>query len=348
MQRLFAGVVVAALAWPALALGATLRVPEEHSTIQEAINQASPSSTDTVSIAAGTYRERVSVRKTLVLRGRAGAEQTILDGQFAGNVLTVNGVSRSCIIEDLTFTGGDATEPDSVGAAIYLNSFASPTIQRCRMVGNRARTGGGLNAYVNCQPLVKDCWIADNQGGAVVIELDDPDGSTYAEFVNTVIADNLGNGIVAIKGARVWIRNCTIANHNAEGVRTREFARVRITNSIIAHNDGAGILREDPTVCFTLQCNDVYGNAGGNYVGTNPTDTCFPGRGSGDVSVDPCFQNAAADNYHLTPTSPLCSLRQPGSCGVLGAYEDPCSGTVQLCTDAVTPSTWTAVKGFYR
>lgn len=346
MTRLLVGAVIV-LAWPIGALGTTLRVPEDYASIQAAIDATSPAQRDTVSLAAGTYRQRVLIRKSLVLRGRAGAEQTVIDGDFLGNVITVNGVDRSCVLEDLTVTGGNATHPDSVGAAIFLHSFASPTIQRCRLVGNRARAGGGINAYVYCEPLVKDCWIANNEGGAVVVESDNPMGTTFAEFENCVIANNQGFAISVIHGGRAWIRNCTIAYNNADGITSRDNARIQATNNIITNNNGGGIVREDPTVCFLLlQCNDVFGNGLGDYRGANPNDTCFTGRGSGDVSIAPCYQDAVNGNYHLLPTSPLCSLR--AGCGLLGAYNDPCSGTIELCTTSVEQATWSGMKRLYR
>jgi len=347
MKRLCAGVALV-LAWPLLAAGEVLRVPEEYATIQEAINIASPSQPDTISLAPGTYRERIFIRKSLVLRGRAGAENTTIDGEYSGNVITVNGVNRTCILEDLTVTGGDATSPDSVGAGMYLHQYASPTIQRCRLIGNRARAGGGLNAFVYSEPLVRDCWFSDNEGGAAIIELNNPNGTTFAEFERCVFVHNLGVAVSTIRGGRSWIRNCTITHNNSDGVGSREFARVRVNNCIITNNQGGGIVRDDPTVCLTLQCNDLYANALGNYVGTNPNDPCFTGRGSGDVSVDPCYQDAAADNFHLLPTSPLCDLRQPESCGVLGAYEDACSGIIETCTNAVEEQTWGGVKTLFR
>lgn len=337
------------LACPVTSEGFTYRVPQDHASIQAAIDLASPSAVDTILVGAGTYNERVTIRnKALVLRGQS-ADATTIHGEFKGNVLTVNGVGRNCIIEDLTITGGASSHPDSVGAAVYLNSYASPTIQRCRLVNNLARTGGGLSAYVFCEPLIRDCWISGNEGGAMVFELSNADmGTSWAEIENTVIVDNRGFGVSVLKGARAWLRNCTIAFNDADAVRTEQQGRVRIYNSIIANNDGGGVIRYDGTACFTLSCNDVFGNIQGNYLGANPSDPCFSGRGTGDVSVDPCFQDAANDNYHLQPTSPLCALRGGGACGVLGAYDDPCVGPPGTCVTAIEPATWGRMKTLYR
>ena len=337
------------LAWPAVGLGLTFHVPGQQPSIQAAINLASPSIPDTVLVAGGVYNERLKIlSKAVVLKGQ-GADLTTIDGRFGGNVVTVTAVGRNCIIEDLTVTGGDANGPDSVGAAIYLNNFASPTIQRCHLTGNRARAGGGINAYVMCQPLVRDCRIDANAGGAVVFELGDADqGHTYAVVENCVIVNNQGFGCYVLKGARVTWRNCTIAFNASDGLRSDQIARVRVFNSIITNNQGAGITRLDNTVCFTLACNDVYSNVGGNYVGANPGDACFSGRGSGDVSIDPCYQNVATGNFHLQLHSPLCALRSPDSCGVLGAYTDPCAPGNSPCIVHVEQRTWGGVKTLYR
>lgn len=350
MSRLLVALAWGVVAVPLAASAVTIRVPDHAATIQSAISLASPSQVDTVLVAPGTYFERpYIVGKHVVLRGQAGAENTIVHGSQAGNVLTVNFVSRNCIIEDLTFTGGKATSTDSVGAGIYLNQ-ASPTIQRCRLVDNESRSGGGLAAYVHCEPLIKDCWVAHNIGGGIYIELGRADqGTTWGDIVNTVVVRNTGNGVFVWKGARVRLTNCTIAHNAADGITSNQLGRVAVENCLVAFNGGGGVVRLDPTVCYRpMGCNDVYMNAGGNYLGTNPGDSCYPGRGSGDVSIDPCFQNADADNYHLQRTSPLCTLREPGACGVIGAYEDPCSGIIGNCVVSVTPATWTRVKGFYR
>jgi hypothetical protein len=328
--------------------GATFLVPEQHARIQDAIDLAS--SADTVLVGAGTYRERLSIRlKAVVLRSRDGADVTTIQGDHNGNVVTVNEVGRNCIIEGFTITGGGANHPDSVGAAIYLNQYASPTIQRCRLTGNRARQGGGVAGFFFCEPLVRECWISENLGGAVAFELGSADmGTTWAEVENCVIVNNTGFGVFSLRGARTWVRNCTIAFNVGDAIRSQEISRMRVFNCVLAHNGGAGVIRYDATACYTLGCNDVYNNNDGNYLGASPGDPCFGGRGSGDVSVEPCFQNAAADNYHLQMNSPLCALRGTGSCGVLGAYDDPCSPNPGQCVVTVEPASWGAVKSLYR
>ena len=75
---------------PVTAAAATLRVPQDHRSIQSAIDAAQHG--DTVLVAAGIYRERLRLRPGVTVvssgddsRGRLGlrrAEVTIVDGNF--------------------------------------------------------------------------------------------------------------------------------------------------------------------------------------------------------------------------------------------------------------------------
>ena len=346
-RRFFAFAIVCVV--PLAASGLTIHVPDQATTIQSAIHQASPSEIDTVQVAAGTYHERpYIIGKNVVLRG-SGADVTTLDGDLGGNVRTISFVSRACIVEDFTITGGEQATGDSVGAGIYINQ-ASPTVRRCRLIGNLGRAGGGLAVYVYSEPKIESCWVAYNNGGGIYVETGPIDmGTSYAEIIDTAIVRNGGIGVNVFRGARARLTNCTIAYNAADGLRTDQYGRVAMSNCIIAFNGGAGINRYDPTACLRpLTCNNVYGNPAGNYRGISPGDACFPGRGSGDVSFDPCFQNVSLDNFHLQLNSPLCLLQQPGACGRLGAYSDPCASGSGSCVVFVEASTWGLVKQRYR
>jgi parallel beta helix pectate lyase-like protein len=358
-------VVAIALAVPAIAPAATLRVPTvDYPTVRRAVFLAQEG--DTVLVAAGSYQDRFTLRdKNIVLLGEAGAENTTIDGSNAlGNVITLSGsvvgkVTRSTIVEGLTITGGafaGHAAPESVGAGVYCNR-ASPTIRKCIFSGNDSNAAGGVSGYFFSNPLVEDCWISDNQGGGIYLETDNGISSGQrAEIRNCTIVNNTGFGIWVLKGARALIEDCTIAYNTANGVLSEITVDggtgkcyVTLQHSLVTNNSGAGVIRRDLGVCFTLYCNDVWSNgpdgpgANSEWVGWTTGDPCFNtgGRGQGDVSFDPQYTDPAGRNYKLLPSSNLLrAWCQPNSCGVPGANN--------VCPQAVTSTTWGEFKQRYR
>ncbi len=93
--------VVVALAIPALA--GTIEVPKDYQTIQAAINAAQPG--DLILVAPGTYKENLTIRKSLELRGTDAG--VIVDGSRARSAPTILiQRTRDVIIQNLEITGG--------------------------------------------------------------------------------------------------------------------------------------------------------------------------------------------------------------------------------------------------
>jgi len=81
---------------------AIIIVPDDYSTIQEAINAAN--SGDTIFVRAGMYYEHVVVNKAVSLIGES-REKTIIDGNGTGTILTVE--ASNLIIEGFTIRNGE-------------------------------------------------------------------------------------------------------------------------------------------------------------------------------------------------------------------------------------------------
>ena len=80
-------VILTIFACPFLASAATLKVPSQYSTIQDATNAASGG--DTVKVAPGTYVEIINFKgKAITVKSTGGAGMTVIDGNYAGSVVT--------------------------------------------------------------------------------------------------------------------------------------------------------------------------------------------------------------------------------------------------------------------
>ena len=99
MKGIVSGILLTLLLLSALTLAFSIQrkivVPDDYSTIQEAINAASAG--DVIHVKAGTYFENVVVNKSLSLIGE-DKETTVIDGGQAGTVIRV-------IASNVTVTG---------------------------------------------------------------------------------------------------------------------------------------------------------------------------------------------------------------------------------------------------
>lgn len=153
---------------PADGLDATVTVCPggcDHTSIQAAVTAAQLG--DTVFIGSGTYKETVTIDKSLTLRG-VGPKVAIVDGNGQGPVITVRpGVGAA--ISGLSVIGGRAAS----GAGIYNGGALN--LSDCVVSGNATNSategwGGGVFNYGGVMN-VTECTIADNRGrlgGAII------------------------------------------------------------------------------------------------------------------------------------------------------------------------------------
>ncbi len=151
--------------------------------------------------------------------------------------------------------------------------------------------------------------------------------------------DNSGAAGGIYAGGSAVIEANTIVNNGhwvtAGGIYCAGTFKGRIEHNIIALNTGYGVYCEFPSYP-TLVCNDVWGNAGGNYGGGWCGD--FTGY-NGNVSVDPLFCDSAHSDYRLRGDSPCVNA---AGCGRIGVFGAACGPT------GVTAVTWGRVKVLFR
>ena len=130
-------------------------------TIQAAINYAVAG--DTVLIEEGTYVENVTLGKDIVLGSRylktpelGYIENTVIDGDSVGTVLTISDTRSSAVVAGLTLQNGFSTQ----GGGLNLSSTSGTVVRNMLIIENVATDGGGV--YATGTSKLLDVEIMDN------------------------------------------------------------------------------------------------------------------------------------------------------------------------------------------
>ncbi len=284
-------------------------------TIQAALNAAAPR--DTVELADGTYtgtgnRDLDFLGKAVVLRSQSG-DPRLCTIECQGSPESLHrgvhfqaGEGYDTRVEGITIAHGYAPNTDG-GGGIFCDGSggpASPTLSDCIFLDNMALYGGGRGGamYVthNSSPRVEGCTFLAGS----------------AHYGGGIYAYRSGLQVDSSTFYYVWEGSCQ------GSAIVSDSATVGVTNCILSFspNGRAVGCYGDGTV--TLSCCDVYGNAGGDYVG------CIAGQQGvdGNISLNPLFCDAPAGDLTLESGSPCAEENNPG-CGRIGAWPVGCEGS---------------------
>jgi hypothetical protein len=277
----------------------------------------------------------------------------IIDAQGQGRVLICDSLDYGRIppptIEGLTLTGGS---PGSHGGGIFL-THSSPTITNCKIVGNSTGApgydGGGVYLRNNSHPTITDCVISGNstedKGGGIFCR-NGSAPSIEGCIITGNTASTKGGGLYFHNDCHPTVDSCTLYGNSASeggGISAESASIVLVTNTIIAFSTGGQAVHCDGGSSVLLGCCDVYGNAGGDFVG------CVEDQDSiGDnFCEDPLFCNPDSLDFRLEASSPCLG----GECVLVGAVSDMCGDlsavpdrevgrtTFRLLTNRPNPST---------
>ncbi len=341
--------------------GATLRVPDDHATIQDALDATVDC--DQVIVAAGTYHEHLSFPyRGIALVGEAGPAGTTLDADGVGRAITFGGGPAAARLEGFTITGG-ATD---VGGGVYVFGNGHPTLADLVITGNQAERGGGV-AVDLASPRFERVWIVDN---TAVVDPDDHHGGRGGglwlseckpTLDHVVVAGNVaahppeldgppggGGGLVLDKAAATLSHVVVAGNqgYNGGGLWVVD-ADPRLAHVVVTANvgincgGGMNALASDPVIHHS----DFWGNDPNDCVGIPD----FVGV-DGNIAVDPAFLDTAAPlardwDLHLDPASPLVDAGDPaevdpdGSPADIGLFGGPGAGGFDLDRDGA-PLWW--------
>jgi len=148
--------------------GRELRVPEDYTTIQAAINAAQD--WDTVIVAPGIYRENINFNgKNITVRSVAPedpttVQTTIIDGRQLGRVVTFKSrETGAAMLAGFTIRNGSTTEN---GGGILCSDHSRPTISNNIITSNSADRGGGISCWNSAATIISNTIIANMAAGA--------------------------------------------------------------------------------------------------------------------------------------------------------------------------------------
>jgi len=257
------------------ALGKTINVPADSSTIQAGIDGTMDG--DTVLVADGIYTGEGNKNldyggKAIVVRSENGPEVTVIScGNDGRGVHFHSGEGPESMLQGLTIRYGRFYGHDNGGGVLIQNS--SPTIANCIILGNRVLSddGGGIYAY-RSSSFIANCIIT---------------GNVCARF---------GGGICSSQSS-LSVVNCTIVynqsigqwwNYDLSAGGGIFCDSIFVTNSIIWGNKSYG--GASSGIAYEKFAFVTYSDVQGNW------------PGMGNINVDPLFRDRPNDDFHLQAT----------------------------------------------
>jgi hypothetical protein len=336
-----------------------IQVPADQPTIQAGINTAVNG--DTVLVADGIYvgsgnRDLDYGGKLITVKSASGAANTIIDCQ--ADSLNQHGAFFFHTLEDSTavidgftirnaFNGYYAAVRCSSAvatirncvftqngySAIHVYNGFGLTVENC--VVTRSRWAGIQLGY--CRAHITECSIDSNFGPGIAAY-----NNAAFDLTNSEIIGNAGYGTsVWVFTSKFHVSNCTFVGNQVglfydgdfpksgtSGPATSAIDTITMRNNIFAFNREVGFKLGQFAGFFSANCNDWYGNPGGDFVSLSgiPFDT------ASNISVDPRFCHTPDHYYGIynnSPCAPSGNLCQT----LMGRYPVSCTAST-ICGDA--------------
>jgi hypothetical protein len=270
-------------------------------------------------------REIDVLGKIITIRSQNGDPAAcVIDCQGAGRgFLFQSGELPQTTLEGVTVTHGWS----SVGSAVICADYAMPTLKRCVFAENVSTVwAGGIFCSVT-SPTIIECLFINNtadSGGGILIAQGSP-LVTHCTFVGNEAY--WGGGVFAYGGSTPLVENCTFLDgaglYYGGAICCSDAGTCpTITNSILAFSTAGTGVHCLQGATASLACCDVFGNAGGDWVGV-----IAPQYGvNGNICADPlfCGEQNPEKPWTVRDDSPCAPGLTPG-CSLIGAWGVGCS-----------------------
>ncbi len=200
---------------------------------------------------------------------------------------------------------------------------ASPTFEKCTFSNCGSFLGGGVAMGSGAEPRFIRCTFTNNIGGIAGGGLLAADSSPTLEYC--LFTGNTLGGAAFMGSSFPLLKNCSFYNNDVS-VMCDESATATIENSIMAFENepsSGPVYCVGDRKCADLYCCDLYGNAGGDWVGPIADQLSI----NDNQSADPLFCDAANGNLSLHFDS-ICMEGNNSSCGRIGALTGGCPPAV--------------------
>lgn len=379
------GILLTVLMFSGRLSGATLRVPSQYPTIQEAVNACNPG--DEILIASGTYSAStelplvsISGKHGLALRSEMGNESAVLEGGSSVLMISnsydisVQGLTlRNGFVQDVLITGSagvcirdcsvvDGSNPTDQKGGIciespqYLGGLYYFEVSNSKICGNN---GPGISSdfsqpwYDNHAYIISDNEICNNSSSGIRLQEWLPSfPSPVSEIKRNKIHHNGWAGIHLNSTRSSVIEGNLVFKNDGCGIYAAGWVSV-ITNTIVANgNDG---IQWAGSMIPTIERNIIVSNVNVGIRG----DT----RGVPIVDCNDVWNNMSGNYVNATPDSSDISV-DPLFCGLnLDVYslyssspalQSNCGTMGAIATPgcgvptAVQSSTWGSIKAMYK
>jgi len=237
----------------------TIRVPQDYSTIQKAINAANPG--DTIQVSAGTYNERVVVNKTVSLIGE-NPSTTIINAGGTGTAINIT--AKNVVVTNFTIENSGSSWPN---CGIYMGRVSG-----CKISNNIIKNNWyGIWLKDSTNNILSNNTITNNQYGIWIetspnntltnnsLNLNQYNlgvwGLTLTQFIQNIDTSNYINGkpthylvnqqnlqvptdagyVALINCTKIAVKNLTITN-NGQGILIAYTQNSSIANNNLINN----------------------------------------------------------------------------------------------------------------
>jgi hypothetical protein len=291
--------------------------------------------TGTVNVAAGFYREAVSIPANTTVAGTDWTSTIISNG---GSVVTMS--ATNAYLREVTVLGGTygiamsgarnfarrCILRNNSNSGVYITA-TSNRLDECVMHNNPygVQVPGGNYAYYT----LDRCVVASNTSHGVYQTGGNP-GAPAGRVLNSLLVANGGDGFSSqvdnsTQGG-TWLYNCTVVNNAGNGIYDNYLTiAMDVRNCIIYDNGGAGIRQNSglghSTFNITSSC--VFSNRSGNFASALATGTMR--LQAGCMTADPLF--VGGGNYRLQGLSPCLGYGTTN--GLLGIVSNDLDGVAR-------------------